>query len=97
MVGKIPIPLGSKTRTLLLLYVLPKKLLPSSRLKSSLISPSPVDSPTAPSTKGTISLLQYRPFEKVENSNRFYLTVLARKASTDHITFPNSLSSDPPS
>jgi len=56
-----------------------------------------VDSPTAPPTKGTISLPQYKPFEKLSNSNRFYLKVLAREASADPITFPNSLSSDPSS
>jgi len=75
----------------------PKELLPSPRPKSLIISPSPADSPTAPPTTGTISLLQYKPFEKLGNSNRFYLIVLTREASSDHISFLNSLSSDPPS
>jgi len=47
--------------------------------------------------RAPLSLLQYKPFEKLENSNRFYLTVLTREACANHITFPNSLSSDPPS
>ena len=36
-------------------------------------------------------------FEKVDHSNRFYLTVLAKEVSDDSITFPHFLLSDPPS
>ena len=50
-----------------------------------------------PSSKDTISLLQYKPFEKLGNSNKFYRTILAKEAFADHITFPHSPSSDPPS
>lgn len=50
---------------------------------------------TLPLMKGTISLLQYKTFEKLGNSNRFYLTVLTRGTSTNPITFPNSPLSEP--
>jgi len=50
--------------------------------------------PTSPLTKGNISLLQYKIFEKLKNSNRFYLTSLTKEASADHIAFLNSVLSD---
>ena len=93
MVGKIPIPLGSRITASLLLRVHQKSCcLPQAKVLANLAM-----SPTTPPTKDTIPLLQYKPFEKLGKCNRFYFTVLAREASTDHITFPTSLSSDPPS
>lgn len=46
---------------------------------------------------GTISLLQYKPFEKLGNSSKFYLTIPAKEASGGHITFLHYPLSDLPS
>ena len=70
---------GFQNKNITLTPCRPKELLPSPRPKSSIISPSPADSLTTPPTKSTISLLQYKPFEKLGNSNRFYLIVLAKQ------------------
>jgi len=43
---------------------------------------------------GTISLLHHRTFERLENSNKFFLTILARELASDSIAFPNILSGD---
>jgi len=53
----------------------PKELLSSPSPKPSPTSSSPMSSYTLPPSKGTISLLQYKPFEKLQNFNKFYLIV----------------------
>ena len=61
-----------------------------------LSSPGPKPSPTLSSPhnvsappKGTISLLHHRSFERLGNSNKFFLTILARELVSDFIAFPN--------
>jgi len=46
--------------------------------------------------KGTISLLHHRPIERLENLNKFFLTILARELALDSIALPNVPSSDQP-
>ena len=89
--------LGSKARTSLLLRVDLKSCYLPPTQKPSPTSSSPLASYTLPPTKGTISHLRHKPFKKLGTSNKFYLTVLAREASADHITFPHPPSSEPPS
>ena len=45
---------------------------------------------------GIISLLHHRPFERLGNSNKFFLTILVSELASDSIAFPNIPSSDPP-
>jgi len=70
----------------------PKELLSSPGPKPSPTLSSPYSVSTPP--KGTISLLHHRPFERLENSNKFFLTILARELASDSITFPNVPSDD---
>jgi len=72
--------------------------------KELLSSPSPKPSPTLSSPnsvctprKGTIFLLHHRTFERLGNSNKFYLTILARELASNSIAFSNVPSSDLPS
>ena len=65
----------------------PKELLSS----PTLFSPNSVSTP-----RGNIFLLHHRPFERLGNSNKFFLTILARKLASYSIAFPNVPSSIPP-
>jgi len=65
------------------------------RPKEELSSPSPKPSPYPhPSVcllhLEELSLLHHRLFERLENSNKFNLTILPREQSLDSISFPNS-------
>ena len=71
------------------------------RPRDLLSSPSPKPSPTLSSPhsvsthpRGTISLLHHRPFERLGNSNKFFLTILAKELASDSIAFPNVPSGD---
>ena len=41
-----------------------------------------------------IALIHHRPFERLENSNKFFLTILARELTSNSIAFPNVPSGD---
>ena len=64
-----------------------------------LSSPGPKPSPTLSSLnsvstppRATISFLHHRPSERLGNSNKFFLTILARELALESIVFPNCLS-----
>ena len=66
------------------------------RSKELLSSPSPKPVPTLSSPihtstppKGTISFLHPRPFERLSNSTKFYLTIIARELVSDSSSFPS--------
>jgi len=63
---------------------------PGSKPSPTLSSPQSVSTPP----RGTISLLHHRPFERLGNSNKFFLTILARELASDSIAFPNVPSGD---
>ena len=44
--------------------------------------------PTLP--RGTISFLHHRTFERLRNSNKFYLTILAKNLDSNSISFLSS-------
>ena len=66
----------------------PNELLPSPTPKPSPTSSSPIDVSTSP--RGTISFLHHRTFERLRNSNKFYLTIIARELPSNYISFPSS-------
>jgi len=70
----------------------PRELLSSPGPKPSLTLSSPHSVSTPP--RGTISLLYHRPFERLGNSNKFFLIILARELASDSIAFPNVPSCD---
>jgi len=41
-----------------------------------------------------IALIHHRPFERLGNSNKFFLTILARELTSNSIAFPNVPSGD---
>ena len=71
------------------------------RPRELLSSPGPKPSPTLSSPhsvstppRETISHIHHRSFEKLGNSNKFFVTILARELTSDSIVFPNVLSGD---
>jgi len=74
-------------KTITLIPCRPRELLSSAGPKPSPTLSSPHSVSTPPT--GTISLLYHRPFERLGNSNEFFLTILARELASDSIGFPN--------
>jgi len=70
----------------------PRELLPSLGPKPSPALSSPQSVSTPP--RGTISLLHHKPFERLGNSNKFFLIILARALASDSIAFCNVPSGD---